>query len=214
VACGLAKKGLAAIPRGYDAHLKAYSTRELGYIRKNLADITAGKAIYMHTLKGLIGMKAHVEKARGEMSAPLAKFHLAAQPALFDEWNTAAKGLDSALASAKQKSALSDATFKDGSLGTLALGRAKTVGVTAKPVAYGFSKNEAHIEKNALGIPTAKFRYGKVLVQFPGESFCRAFEITLRADYAGGGKYAQYVLVDRDPVEDNDALWVGSCGGK
>jgi hypothetical protein len=48
-------------------------------------------------------------------------------------------------------------------------------------------------------------------LQFPNESFCRAYEITLRADYAGGGRYDPYYLVDEDPIDKNDQVTIGAC---
>lgn len=47
------------------------------------------------------------------------------------------------------------------------------------------------IEKNSLGIPTARYKHGMVWVRYtPNDhSFCRAYYINIIQDYAGGGTY-------------------------
>ena len=47
------------------------------------------------------------------------------------------------------------------------------------------------IEKNSLGIPTARYKHGMVWVRYtPNDHpFCRAYYINIIQDYAGGGTY-------------------------
>ncbi len=48
---------------------------------------------------------------------------------------------------------------------------------------------QATIDKNALGVPTERYRTGAVLAKAPGK-WCEYREFTAHETYSGGGTYA------------------------
>lgn len=61
----------------------------------------------------------------------------------------------------------------------------------AKVLKVGIKEANWLIEKNSLGIPTARFKHGVIWAQYPNmdDGFCRIFRVNLVQDYAGGGTY-------------------------
>jgi len=80
----------------------------------------------------------------------------------------------------------SKASFSDGAVSTAfkkVLGDAK---LSVKKI--GLTHGDYSVTKNALGIPLYKIRSGFAMVKTDGESFCRIYYLTARAEYEGGRK--------------------------
>lgn len=62
----------------------------------------------------------------------------------------------------------------------------------AKVLKVGIQEANWLIDKNSLGIPTARYKHGVIWAQYPNrdDGFCRIFWVNLKQDYAGGGTYA------------------------
>jgi hypothetical protein len=62
----------------------------------------------------------------------------------------------------------------------------------AKVLKVGIQEANWLIDKNNLGIPTARYKHGVIWAQYPNrdDGFCRIFWVNLKQDYAGGGTYA------------------------
>ena len=61
----------------------------------------------------------------------------------------------------------------------------------AKVLKVGIDEANWLIDKNSLGIPTARYKHGVVWAQYPNsdDGFCRIFWVNIKQDYAGGGTY-------------------------
>jgi hypothetical protein len=61
----------------------------------------------------------------------------------------------------------------------------------AKVLKVGIKQANWLIDKNSLGIPTARYKHGVIWAQYPNrdDGFCRIFWVNLKQDYAGGGTY-------------------------
>jgi len=80
----------------------------------------------------------------------------------------------------------SKATFSDSAVSAAfkkVLGDAK---LSVKKI--GLTHSDYSITKNELGIPLYKIRSGFAMVKADGESFCRIYYLTARAEYEGGRK--------------------------
>lgn len=61
----------------------------------------------------------------------------------------------------------------------------------AKVLKVGIKQANWLIDKNSLGIPTARYKHGVIWAQYPNrdDGFCRIFWVNIKQDYAGGGTY-------------------------
>jgi hypothetical protein len=61
----------------------------------------------------------------------------------------------------------------------------------ARVLKAGIKQANWLIDKNSLGIPTARYKHGVIWAQYPNrdDGFCRIFWVNLKQDYAGGGTY-------------------------
>lgn len=59
----------------------------------------------------------------------------------------------------------------------------------ARVLALRQSRDTWKISKNALDVPTGRYKDGFALLQLPGEPFCQLRSWTVRETYAGGGRY-------------------------
>ncbi len=61
----------------------------------------------------------------------------------------------------------------------------------AKVLKVGIKQANWLIDKNSLGIPTARYKHGMIWAQYPNrdDGFCRIFWVNIKQDYAGGGTY-------------------------
>jgi hypothetical protein len=61
----------------------------------------------------------------------------------------------------------------------------------AKVLKVGIKEANWLIEKNDLGIPTARYKHGVIWAQYPNrdDGFCRVLWVNIKQDYAGGGTY-------------------------
>jgi len=61
----------------------------------------------------------------------------------------------------------------------------------AKVLKIGIKEADWLIDKNSLGIPTARYKHGVIWAQYPNrdDGFCRVFWVNIKQDYAGGGTY-------------------------
>ena len=61
----------------------------------------------------------------------------------------------------------------------------------AKVLKAGIKQANWLIDKNSLGIPTARYKHGVIWAQYPNrdDGFCRIFWVNIKQDYAGGGTY-------------------------
>ena len=61
----------------------------------------------------------------------------------------------------------------------------------AKVLKVGIKEPNWLIDKNSLGIPTARYKHGVIWAQYPNrdDGFCRVFWVNIKQDYAGGGTY-------------------------
>ena len=61
----------------------------------------------------------------------------------------------------------------------------------AKVLKVGIKEANWLIDKNSLGIPTARYKHGVIWAQYPNrdDGFCRIFWVNIKQDYAGGGTY-------------------------
>ena len=61
----------------------------------------------------------------------------------------------------------------------------------AKVLKVGIDEANWLIDKNSLGIPTARYKHGVIWAQYPNsdDGFCRIFWVNIKQDYAGGGTY-------------------------
>jgi hypothetical protein len=61
----------------------------------------------------------------------------------------------------------------------------------AKVLKVGINEANWLIDKNSLGIPTARYKHGVIWAQYPNpdDGFCRVFWVNIKQDYAGGGTY-------------------------
>jgi len=61
----------------------------------------------------------------------------------------------------------------------------------AKVLKVGLQEANWLIDKNSLGIPTARYKHGVIWAQYPNrdDGFCRIFWVNIKQDYAGGGTY-------------------------
>lgn len=61
----------------------------------------------------------------------------------------------------------------------------------AKVLKVGIKQTNWLIDKNSLGIPTARYKHGVIWAQYPNrdDGFCRIFWVNIKQDYAGGGTY-------------------------
>jgi hypothetical protein len=61
----------------------------------------------------------------------------------------------------------------------------------AKVLKVGIKQANWLIDKNSIGIPTARYKHGVIWAQYPNsdDGFCRIFWVNIKQDYAGGGTY-------------------------
>jgi hypothetical protein len=59
----------------------------------------------------------------------------------------------------------------------------------AKVLRVGLQQANWMIAKDEYNFPTARYKYGSVLLKYPNSEFCWHFWINLVQDYAGGGTY-------------------------
>ena len=101
----------------------------------------------------------------------------------------------------------SKATFSDGSVGAAfkkVLGDAK---LSVKKI--GLTHSDYSVTKNELGIPLYKIRSGFAMVKADGESFCRIYYLTARAEYEGGRK--GYTKPDLEFDRKTEGFIVSKC---
>ena len=62
----------------------------------------------------------------------------------------------------------------------------------AKVLKVGIKQTNWLIDKNSLGIPTARYKHGVIWAQYPNrdDGFCRILWVNIKQDYAGGGTYS------------------------
>lgn len=76
--------------------------------------------------------------------------------------------------------------------GDFKLMKGKIKELSAHSIFYmGIQEESWLIEKNGLGIPTARYKHGMAWVRYAPDDhpFCRAYYINLIQDYSGGGSY-------------------------
>ena len=61
----------------------------------------------------------------------------------------------------------------------------------AKVLKVGIDEASWLIDKNSLGIPTARYKHGVIWAHYPNtdDGFCRILWVNIKQDYAGGGTY-------------------------
>jgi len=166
------------------AHVRDETIRTIGFHLKNLEE--KGE-LYEFDMPRMEKPEAEVAGFVTKYEAICKEFGIPLDAAFFSGVVDAAKPYAETLKKAGgQQRWDSKASFSDGAVAAAfkkALGDAK---LSVKKI--GLTHSDYSITKNGIGIPLYKIRSGFTMVKADGESFCRIYYLTARAEYEGGRK--------------------------
>jgi hypothetical protein len=188
-------KNACDVAQNWRAYFKAYVERVVGHVRDettrtigfHLKKLEEKGELYEFDMPRMEKPDAEVAGFVTKYEAICKEFGIPLDAAFFQTVVDAAKPWAETLKKAGGVQRWdSKASFSDGAVSAAfkkALGDAK---LSVKKI--GLTHSDYSITKNSIGIPLYKIRSGFAMVKADGESFCRIYYLTARAEYEGGRK--------------------------
>lgn len=196
--CDMAQNWRAPYKAYVERVLENKRTRTADNITSTLKDLEESGKLYENDIALLSKPADTIAKFVKDYAKISAEFEIPMNAKYFDNVVQAAKPYAATLKKAGSVQRWDDkASFSDKEVNAAFTKALTDEKLSVKKI--GLVQSDYSINKNDFGLPLNKYRSGNVMVKANGESFCRIYSLTARAEYEGGvnGYTKPYANFDR-----------------